>query len=109
MLIKEPLKSYVLRKGRITSNQRRAIEDLWDEFVLDSNKDLSDSYAKEAIALDIGFGAGETTSHLAKAKPEMTILGAEVYLSGIGSLLSKISEDRLENITFSLPKELREL
>jgi len=98
VLIKEPLKSYVLRKGRITSNQRRAIEDLWDEFVLDSNKDLSDSYAKEAIALDIGFGAGETTSHLAKAKPEMTILGAEVYLSGIGSLLSKISEDRLENI-----------
>ena len=98
MLIKEPLKSYVLRKGRITSNQKRAINKLWNEFVLDSEIDLKDSLNKERMALDIGFGAGETTCYLAKEKPEMFVLGAEVYMSGIGSLLSKIGEEGLENI-----------
>ena len=95
---KERLKSFVLRKGRVTSNQKRAIQDLWDEFVIFESSDLQKSWAQEKLALDIGFGAGETTSYLSRAKPDMSIIGAEVYLSGIGSLLSKIRNENLQNI-----------
>ena len=95
---KERLKSFVLRKGRVTSNQKRAIQDLWDEFVIFESSDLQKSWVQEKLALDIGFGAGETTAYLSKAKPNMSIIGAEVYLSGIGSLLSKIRNENLQNI-----------
>ena len=95
---KERLKSFVLRKGRVTSNQKRAIQDLWDEFVIFESSDLQESWVQEKLALDIGFGAGETTAYLSRAKPNMSIIGAEVYLSGIGSLLSKIRNENLQNI-----------
>ena len=95
---KERLKSFVLRKGRVTSNQKRAIQDLWDEFVIFESSDLQKSWVQEKLALDIGFGAGETTAYLSRAKPNMSIIGAEVYLSGIGSLLSKIRDENLQNI-----------
>ena len=95
---KERLKSFVLRKGRVTSNQKRAIQDLWDEFVIFESSDLQKSWVREKLALDIGFGAGETTAYLSRAKPNMSIIGAEVYLSGIGSLLSKIRNENLQNI-----------
>ena len=99
MLIQDRLKSFVLRKGRITSNQKRAINELWRRFVIDGSRNLESSWAEKPSALDIGFGAGETTIHLAKTKPEMSVLGAEVYLSGIGSLLSKADEESLNNIS----------
>ena len=86
-------------KGRITSNQKRAINELWGRFVIDGSRDLESSWAEKPSALDIGFGAGETTIHLAKTKPEMSVLGAEVYVSGIGSLLSKADEESLNNIS----------
>ena len=55
---------------------------------------LSDKHS----VLDIGFGAGETTTYLAKNMPNSSILGAEVYLSGIGSTLSRSNEEKLTNI-----------
>ena len=98
MLIQDRLKSFVLRRGRITSNQKRALTDLWDQFVINSEEELKKSWADQPSALDIGFGAGETTASMAKKNPEMLVLGAEVYLAGIGSLLNKADTESLENI-----------
>jgi|TARA_B100001287_G_C22652050_1_gene515725 tRNA (guanine-N7-)-methyltransferase len=92
------LKSFVLRKGRITSNQQRAIDSLWEKYIVDSTEELKNILPNTHPILDIGFGSGETTAYISKQKPETFVLGAEVYLSGIGSLLSKASEDSLENI-----------
>ena len=86
--IRERLKSFVLRKGRITSNQKKALIDLKDHYLLNEDSKIelfNDTY----VALDIGFGAGETTIHLAKTNPELSVIGVEVYLSGIGSVLSR--------------------
>ena len=98
MQSQDRLKSFVLRKGRITSNQQRAIDSLWDKYIVDSTEELKNILPKTHPILDIGFGSGETTAFISKQKPETFVLGAEVYLSGIGSLLSKASEDSLENI-----------
>jgi tRNA (guanine-N7-)-methyltransferase len=92
------LKSFVLRRGRITSNQSRALSEHWDKYILDNEEKLNNIWSQDPSVLDIGFGSGETTAYLAKTKPEMLILGAEVYLSGIGSLLIKANEESLNNI-----------
>tara|TARA_B100000579_G_scaffold384905_1_gene355669 strand:+ start:1064 stop:1729 length:666 start_codon:yes stop_codon:yes gene_type:complete len=96
--IQDKLKSFVLRKGRITSNQRRALIELKEKFIIDDTKYLDNFWVKSQSALDIGFGAGETTIHIAKSNPDMFVLGAEVYLSGVGSLLSRAEEEGVDNI-----------
>ena len=98
MLTRDRLKSFVLRKGRITANQKQAIETLWDQYVLSTKEDINKFLLNRSSVLDIGFGAGETTTYLAKNMPESSVLGAEVYLAGIGSTLSKSNEEGLNNI-----------
>ena len=98
MPLQDRLKSFVLRRGRLTSNQSRALSEYWDKYVLDNEEKLSNIWTQEPSILDIGFGSGETTAYLAKTNPKMLILGAEVYLSGIGSLLSKANGESLNNI-----------
>ena len=98
MQIQDRLKSFVLRKGRITSNQKRALLELKEKYILDNTKELDTHWLEAQTALDIGFGAGETTIHIAKSNPEINVLGAEVYLSGVGSVLSRAEEEGLENI-----------
>ena len=98
MFTESRLKSFVLRKGRITLNQKHAIETFWDQYVLNEKDDIDEFLENKHSVLDIGFGAGETTTYLAKNMPNSSILGAEVYLSGIGSTLRKSNEEKLNNI-----------
>ena len=98
MLTEERQKSFVLRRGRITSNQKNALDTLWDRYVLKEGENVDSFLSDKHSVLDIGFGAGETTTYLAKNMPNSSILGAEVYLSGIGSTLSRSNEEKLTNI-----------
>ena len=98
MLTEERQKSFVLRRGRITSNQKNALDTLWDRYVLKEDEYVDSFLSDKHSVLDIGFGAGETTTYLAKNMPHSSILGAEVYLSGIGSTLSRSNEEKLTNI-----------
>jgi len=61
--------------------------------------DLS-SYFKESgpLHLEIGFGNGEYTAALAGALPEDRIVGCEIFLNGIATLLKHIKENELGNI-----------
>ena len=98
MLTEEHQKSFVLRRGRITSNQKNALDTLWDRYVLKEGEYVDSFLSDKHSVLDIGFGAGETTTYLAKNMPNSSILGAELYLSGIGSTLSRSNEEKLTNI-----------
>ena len=62
----------------------------------------------EKIILEIGFGNGENTSFLASKNPNALIVGSEVYLSGIGSLLNNIAKNSLKNIKI-FDQDVREL
>ena len=62
----------------------------------------------EKIILEIGFGNGENTSFLASENPNALIVASEVYISGIGSLLSNISKNSLTNIKI-FDEDVREL
>ena len=68
--------------------------------------ELASDYEK--IILEIGFGNGENTYFLASKNPNALIVGSEVYLSGIGSLLNNIAKNSLKNIKI-FDQDVREL
>jgi tRNA (guanine-N7-)-methyltransferase len=97
-----PIRSFVLRAGRVSNAQRRALETLLPIHgvpYLPRRLDLDQVFGRRAPRiLEIGFGMGETTAHIAAAHPELDFLGVEVHTPGIGSLLKQIDERGLRNV-----------
>ena len=97
-----PIRSFVLRQGRVSNAQRRAVDNLSSIYGI--------AYAPGALAfeqvfgrraptlLEIGFGMGETTARIAQAHPENNYLAIEVHTPGVGSLLKLIAESGLANL-----------
>jgi tRNA (guanine-N7-)-methyltransferase len=50
------------------------------------------------LVLEIGFGMGEATAHIAAVMPETRFLCCEVHEPGVGALLKRIGEQDLHNI-----------
>lgn len=96
------IRSFVLRQGRVTIAQQRALDDLLPRFGIPyANKplDLDSAFGRHAPhILEIGFGMGETTATIAAAHPENDYLGIEVHSPGVGSLMKRIGEENLQNI-----------
>ena len=97
-----PIRSYVLREGRLTAGQERAFAELWQRFGID--------YAGAPLALravfgndrpvwlEIGFGNGDTLATLAERHPERNFLGIEVHRPGVGHLLLQLEARDLGNV-----------
>ena len=91
-----PIRSYVLRQGRTTPAQKRALEELYPKYGIPfSDQKLSSS---RKLVLEIGSGMGETTLEIAKAHPEADFVAVEVHGPGIGSLLNAIEREQLTNL-----------
>ena len=97
-----PIRSYVLRQGRVTPAQERALETLLPRFGVsfrDSFLDVQALYGRKApLVLEIGSGMGETTAEIARARPETDFLAVEVHAPGVGSLLRLIERHALKNL-----------
>jgi tRNA (guanine-N7-)-methyltransferase len=97
-----PIRSYVLRQGRISNAQQRAWEALLPRYGIPFRAallDLDAAFGRPAPKLlEIGFGMGETTAIVAAAHPENDYLGIEVHRPGVGSVLRLIAERGLENV-----------
>jgi tRNA (guanine-N7-)-methyltransferase len=96
------IRSFVLRQGRVSNAQQRALDMLKPRFgipyaakLLDLNAVFGRSAPK---ILEIGFGMGETTATIAAAHPENDYLALEVHSPGVGSLLKQIGEQNLSNL-----------
>ncbi|HYW55677.1 MAG TPA: tRNA (guanosine(46)-N7)-methyltransferase TrmB [Polaromonas sp.] len=96
------IRSFVLRTGRTTVAQAKAFEDVGPAFLLPyapQAMDFSAVYGRNApTVLEIGFGMGEATAHIAALMPEKNFLCCEVHTPGVGALLKRISEQSLTNI-----------
>jgi len=96
------IRSFVMRAGRTTLGQERALEELWPVFGLELSAgkiDLNEVFGREAqTVLEIGFGMGESLISMAKAAPELNFIGIEVHRPGVGRLLSRVEEEQLTNI-----------
>ena len=96
------VRSFVMRAGRITDAQRRALAELWPRFGLSYGPqvlDLTALYGREApCTLEIGFGNGEHLAARAQAEPGRNFLGVEVHRPGIGHLLMAAAAAGLDNL-----------
>ena len=96
-----PIRSYVLRQGRVSNAQQRACDTLLPRYGIvfrDVLLDLDTLFGRTADkVLEIGFGMGETTASIAAAHPEHDYVGIEVHTPGVGSLLRLIEERGLSN------------
>jgi tRNA (guanine-N7-)-methyltransferase len=99
---RRPIRSFVLRQGRISGAQRRAHSDLLPAYGVPFSPapvDLDRVFGRSAPKiLEIGFGMGETTATIAREHPENDYLGVEVHTPGVGSLLKRIAESGLVNL-----------
>ena len=97
-----PIRSYVLRQGRVSRAQAAAHEGLLPLYGIEYNKEILDFatlFGRRAeTILEIGFGMGETTAAIAAAQPEKNFLGIEVHTPGVGSLLKQIAAAGLGNL-----------
>jgi tRNA (guanine-N7-)-methyltransferase len=97
-----PIRSFVLRQGRVSNAQRRAVDTLTAVYGIAYASrvlDFEQAFGRSApTLLEIGFGMGETTALIAKTHPENNYLGIEVHTPGVGSLLKRIEEERLSNL-----------
>jgi tRNA (guanine-N7-)-methyltransferase len=102
MHARRPIRSFVLRAGRVTAAQERALTEFWPSFGVDFNGtplDLDAIFGRRAPrCLEIGFGAGEVIGALAKAHPEIDHVGVEVHRAGVGRLLLHAREEALKNL-----------
>ncbi|MEJ8850537.1 tRNA (guanosine(46)-N7)-methyltransferase TrmB [Variovorax rhizosphaerae] len=96
------LKSFVKRGGRTTEGQAKAYEDFGPQFLLpyrEAPLDFDAAFGRHApTVLEIGFGMGEATAHIATVLPETNFLACEVHEPGVGKLLKRCGEQGIGNI-----------
>lgn len=102
-LTQRRIRSFVLRQGRLTKGQERALETGLPKFgipyaeaLLDLNRVFGRTTSKKI--LEIGFGMGETTAKIAQTLPDCDFVAVEVHTPGVGSLLKLIEEQAIPNI-----------
>ena len=101
-LPRPPIRSYVLRAGRITRAQRRALDELlprWGLPFAAAPLDLDGVFGRHAPrVLEIGFGDGATLIELAAQSPQVDFIGVEVHPPGVGHCLLGIESRGLANV-----------
>jgi tRNA (guanine-N7-)-methyltransferase len=90
-----PIRSYVLRQGRTTPAQQRALDSLLPKHGISFPGEIG---SNRPLVLEIGSGMGETTAAIAKAHPEFDFVAVEVHGPGVGSLLNSIHREGLNNL-----------
>jgi tRNA (guanine-N7-)-methyltransferase len=97
-----PIRSYVLRAGRMGSGQQRALAELAPRFVLPfaaAPLDAAAVFGRHApLVLEVGFGMGAATAQIAAADPGTDFIGIEVHEAGVGALLRRIDDTGLTNL-----------
>jgi len=103
-LIRRPVRSFVRRKGRITSSQKSALDNLLPKHGVEYSSDLGLlpsnllGNPEFPLTLDIGFGDGELLVATAEGQTKTNFIGIEVYDAGIGHCLNLIEERKLNNL-----------
>ncbi len=97
-----PIRSYVIRGGRLTASQRKAIDAHWKDYVIEYQEQILELESvfqnKSDLVLEIGFGMGDSLLEMATSTPSKNFLGVEVHKPGIGKLLQGISRNGLINL-----------
>ncbi|MCB1855137.1 MAG: tRNA (guanosine(46)-N7)-methyltransferase TrmB [Halieaceae bacterium] len=99
---RRPIRSYVLRTGRMTDAQQRAFDRNWSRWGLEHSAgelDFDRVFGRGGPrVLEIGFGMGQSLVAMAAAAPDSNFIGVEVHRPGVGKLLHSMEERGVDNI-----------
>lgn len=100
--VRRPVRSFVLRTGRMTPAQQRAFDQHWSRFGLEPTglpRDWDAVFGRSAErVVEIGFGNGEALQFAAGNEETRDFIGIEVHTPGVGRLLNSIAEHQLSNV-----------
>ena len=98
----QPIRTFVLRKGKMSTAQKRSYNELYAIHCINKNRDILDTALlfgnNNPLIIEIGFGMGRATAEIADKNPDKNYLGIEVHKAGIGRLLWEIDKRELKNI-----------
>lgn len=96
------IRSYVVRAGRMTAGQSRALKELWPQYGIEvtaNELDLDRVFGRQAArVVEIGFGTGDALLAYAALHPELDCIGIEVHPPGVGHLLLHVHDKGLTNV-----------
>jgi tRNA (guanine-N7-)-methyltransferase len=99
------IRSFVMRAGRATAAQQRALSELWPRYGLDYSAAIVDLDAlfdrRAPRTVEIGFGNGDYLGAQADLHPDRDYLGIEVHPPGVGQLLQRAAAAELNNLRIS--------
>ena len=103
---KKPIRSYVVRSGRMTDAQLRALEQSGDDYRLrlsDGRVEWEAVFGRRApVVLEIGFGMGDSLLQMATEEPDKDFVGIEVHPPGAGALVNGAVIQGLRNVRLYL-------
>lgn len=96
------LRSFVIRGGRGTAAQVRAMRETWPQAGLELSAGMLDFtriFGRTAPTyLEIGFGSGQTLLAAAADHPDKNFIGVETHRPGVGTLLMGMTQHGLTNV-----------
>ena len=106
-VISGSVRSYVLRQGRMTNAQKKALEHV-DQFTIGQGHALSPEEStidpsslfgnQNPTILEIGFGMGHLMVEMALLRPDYNFIGVEVHLPGIAKATHELKKHGLNNV-----------
>lgn len=96
------IRSFVRRAGRTTAAQARALTEVGPQVLVPYDTQplaWEGTFGRHApVVLEIGFGMGEATAHIAQTMPARDFLCCEVHEPGVGALLKRVQDGALANV-----------
>ncbi len=95
-------RSFVIREGRFTAAQKKALAEYWPRYGIpeSTSKIEFDRFflKKQPLVMDVGFGNGDSLLSLAQQREDLNFIGVEVYRPGIGNVLRKLDALNINNV-----------
>lgn len=99
---KRPIRSFVLRTGRMTPGQQRGFDQNWSRWGVEHGSgtfSFEEAFSRSGPSvLEIGFGMGQSLVMMAQQAPHKNFLGIEVHRPGVGKLFHSMEENGIDNI-----------
>lgn len=99
---KKPIRSFVIRSGRMTEGQRAAFDEWWPTYGLSVADGPLNSEVlfgnNQPLVMEVGFGMGDSLLAMAAAEPDVNFIGVEVHSPGVGRLICSAGRAQLSNL-----------
>lgn len=97
------IRSFVLRGSRLSDQRKKLVEENKEGLIVAEPSggllDFSQIYGnKNPVAVEIGFGMGDSPLSFGKQFPQKNLLAIEVHLPGIARLYSLLLQEQVNNV-----------